>query len=76
MEFGWDEAKSDTNLAVRGFGFDFAALIFEGTTLEMLDDRKDYGELRIRAIGEVDRLDGSSPLVSQTRRSAPYGNRS
>jgi uncharacterized DUF497 family protein len=54
MEFGWDEAKSDTNLAVRGFGFDFAALIFEGTTLEMLDDRKDYGELRIRAIGEVD----------------------
>ncbi|MGX5736894.1 BrnT family toxin [Bosea thiooxidans] len=54
MEFEWDELKSEANRIGRGFGFDFAALIFDGPTLEGPDDRKDYGELRIRAIGEVE----------------------
>jgi hypothetical protein len=54
MEFEWDQAKSDTNLASRGLGFDFAALIFEGRTIEKVDDRRDYGEIRIEAIGEID----------------------
>lgn len=54
MEFEWDELKSEANRLDRGFGFDFAALIFDGPTLEGQDDRKDYGELRIRAIGEVE----------------------
>jgi len=55
MLFSWDEAKHDQHRAARGFGFDFAALIFEGDTLEWIDDREDYGEIRIRAIGEVDK---------------------
>ncbi|HEY5795423.1 MAG TPA: BrnT family toxin [Bosea sp. (in: a-proteobacteria)] len=54
MEFEWDETKSEPNLAERGFGFDFAALMFEGPTLDKVDDRFDYGETRIKAIGEVD----------------------
>jgi len=54
MEFEWNAAKSEANRAGRGFGFDFAALIFEGPTLEAPDDRMDYGELRIRAIGEAE----------------------
>lgn len=51
MEFEWDEAKSERNRQERGFGFDLAALIFAGHTLEAPDRRRDYGEERIRAIG-------------------------
>ena len=42
------------NFLARGFGFDFAALIFSGSVLESPDARKDYGEFRFRAIGEAD----------------------
>lgn len=54
MEFGWDEGKHKRNVRSRGIGFDVAARIFEGRTVEWLDDRFDYGERRIRAIGEAD----------------------
>ena len=54
MEFDWHDCKSAKNL--RGFGFDFAALIFEGRTIEWVDDRRDYGETRIRALGEAEGL--------------------
>jgi uncharacterized protein len=54
MEFEWDEAKSEHNFHTRGFGFDFAALIFRGPVLVAEDLRADYGERRIRAIGEVE----------------------
>lgn len=53
MDFEWDETKSAATLAERGFGFDFAALVFGGLTLEEFDSRQDYGEVRIKAIGEV-----------------------
>jgi len=56
MRFDWDDAKGERNRRERGFGFDFAALIFEGDTIEWPDDRRDYGEARVRAIGEVDGL--------------------
>jgi uncharacterized protein len=51
--FEWDEAKSSRNLLERGFGFDYAATIFDGLTLERRDERRDYGEVRIQAIGEI-----------------------
>lgn len=35
----------------RGFGFDHAAAIFIGPTLEGEDNRRDYGEVRVQAIG-------------------------
>lgn len=54
MEFGWHDAKHEKNLQDRGFGFDFAAQIFLGRVLTQVDDREDYGEVRIKAIGEVD----------------------
>jgi uncharacterized DUF497 family protein len=50
----WDEAKSRRNLAERGFGFDYAARIFLGLTIEKQDNRRDYGEVRIQAIGQTD----------------------
>lgn len=54
MEFDWDPGKSEKNRKERGFGFDYAALIFLGDTLENPDRRKDYDEQRIRALGVVD----------------------
>lgn len=54
MRFSWDARKSAANLALRGFDFAFATLIFDGLTLERVDDREDYGESRIIAIGLAD----------------------
>ena len=51
--YEWDEAKSEANLRRRGFDFAYAAGIFDGPTLEMDDDRAEYGERRIQAIGQV-----------------------
>ena len=53
MKFAWDGSKSERNFLTRGFGFDFAALIFSGLVIEALDNRQDYGEVRIRAIGQT-----------------------
>jgi len=49
----WDEAKSDENFRRRGFDFAYAAGIFDGPILEVDDDRAEYGERRIQAIGRV-----------------------
>ncbi len=46
MRFEWDPAKHERNQQERGFGFDLAALIFEGETIETEDNRRDYGEVR------------------------------
>ncbi len=49
----WDEEKSQRNFVERGFDFAFASRIFSGDTIERDDDRRDYGERRIVALGEV-----------------------
>ena len=54
MLFDWDPPKDERTFRERGFGFDFASLIFEGDTVEAPDERFDYGERRVRAIGAVD----------------------
>lgn len=56
VPFSWDPKKSEANLAERGFDFAFTTLIFDGPTLERQDDRKDYGERRVIAIGLAQRL--------------------
>ena len=53
MLFEWDEAKSQRNLNERGFGFEYAARVFLSLTLERPDNRREYGEVRIQAIGRV-----------------------
>ncbi|WP_090879403.1 BrnT family toxin [Bauldia litoralis] len=53
MRVSFDPDKHERNLRERGFGFDYAALIFEGRTLEWPDRRRNYGEARIIAIGTV-----------------------
>jgi hypothetical protein len=56
MRFEWDAEKSEANLEERGFDFAFASLIFDGPTLEKQDRRKDYGELRVAAVGLADEI--------------------
>lgn len=63
--FEWDEKKWRENLQKHGVDFADAALIFENPVEEMVDDRNDYGEVRYRAIGEVD---GETFLVIYTWR--------
>jgi uncharacterized protein len=53
-DFEWDEAKSHSTQRVRGFDFGYASRIFDGPTQERMDDRRDYGEIRVCAVGRVD----------------------
>lgn len=51
MRFSWDARKSNRNLRERGFDFEFATQVFESSTLERVDSRRDYGERRVVALG-------------------------
>jgi len=57
MRYTWSESKNTRNRRVHGVGFEDAVRIFEGPTLERVDDRYDYGEERIYAIGVVNGLE-------------------
>jgi hypothetical protein len=52
MEFEWDPVKSAATERERGISFDRAAEIFTGRMIEWTDHRNDYGEQRVRAVGE------------------------
>jgi uncharacterized DUF497 family protein len=56
VRFGWDARKSARNLRERGFDFEFATQIFDGVTVERTDTRRDYGETRVVALGEAQRI--------------------
>jgi uncharacterized protein len=51
MRYTWNKDKNRSNIERHGIAFEDAARIFEGATLEREDDRFDYGEVRIYAIG-------------------------
>jgi hypothetical protein len=72
MRFEWDPEKSEANLRERGFDFAFATLVFEGSTLEKQDRRRDYGEVRIVATGLAD---GIALTVAYTDRLDDEGER-
>lgn len=54
VQFEWDEAKERLNVQKHGIDFETAMLIWEGPTVENVDDRFEYGETRYIAFGEVD----------------------
>lgn len=70
MEFEWDAAKSEENERRRGLPFALAILLFDGAVLQIVDDRRDYGETRIRAIGSIE---GSVLQCVYTDRLKPAG---
>ena len=57
MRYIWDEEKNRRNIALHGIAFEDAQRIFEGPTVEKVDDRIDYGEIRIYALGLVNGLE-------------------
>jgi uncharacterized protein len=57
MQYTWDEDKNYRNLTLHGIVFEDAVRIFEGPTVEQIDDRFDYGEKRVYAIGLVNGLE-------------------
>jgi hypothetical protein len=53
MDFEWDGSKSERNRLARGLPFDLAVVLFDSPTAEWVDERRDYGETRMLAIGVV-----------------------
>jgi len=53
MIFEWDDVKRLRNLHERRLPSEVAIALFDGPTLEIEDGRRDYGEVRIKAIGSV-----------------------
>ena len=53
MIFEWDAAKSNRNAVDRRLPFDLAVAMFDGPTLEAIDNRRAYGEIRTKVIGAV-----------------------
>ncbi len=54
MQFEWDEEKRQETISKRNVDILYAALIFENPFLVTLDDREDYGEKRLVALGHVE----------------------
>ena len=55
MEITYDPAKNARNIQERGLSFDRAIDFDFHTALYRVDDRREYGEARIRAMGALDR---------------------
>ena len=54
-EFQWDDAKAAQNFAKHSVSFEAAKAIFRDPfAVEYVDDREDYGEIRLLVIGLVD----------------------
>ncbi len=51
MRITWDPPKRDWTLQERGLDFDDAVDVFAGLTLDLPDDRYDYGEVRVVSYG-------------------------
>ena len=57
MSCTWDPKKNRRNIAHHGVAFEDAVKIFEGPTLERVDDRWEYDEVRVYAIGVVNGIE-------------------
>ena len=55
MRITYDPAKRAKTIAERGLDFEDALSIFEGTTVEVEDTRRNYGESRIICYGMLAR---------------------
>ncbi len=51
MAISYDPAKRDRTLRERGLDFADAAAVIDGAVWEFIDDRTDYGEVRVTTIG-------------------------
>jgi len=51
VHFEWDERKRRKNLSKHGVDFPDLQPLFNGTIVTVIDDRYDYGELRLITLG-------------------------
>ena len=54
LQFEWDADKARSNVIKHRVTFFTATAIFEHEVMDWVDDREDYGEIRMIAIGRVD----------------------
>lgn len=54
--YEWDEDKNQANIRKHGIDFRNAVKVFDQPTLDRIDDRQDYGEVRMRSIGQLSGL--------------------
>lgn len=84
----FDPAKRQATLAARGLDFIDAVEVFQGETLDLRDQRSDYGEERIVSVGYLrgrmvvvlwTERDGTRRIISMRkaneREQARYGKR-
>ena len=57
MRYTWNPEKNRSNVKSHKIAFEDAKRIFDGPTVERVDDRFEYGELRVYAIGLVNGLE-------------------
>ena len=57
MRYSWDKEKNIRNLNRHGIAFADAVRIFNGPTVEKVDDRSDHGESRVYAVGLVNSVE-------------------
>jgi len=57
MKYIWDEDKNRKNIERHGIAFKDAVRIFLNVTFEQEDDRFEYGEIRVYAIGIVNNFE-------------------
>lgn len=53
MKISFDSRKRDQTLQERGLDFHDAGRVFDGDTLDYVDDRSDYGETRWISVGHL-----------------------
>ena len=54
MAFEWDQRKREANLRDHKVDFIDILPLFDSEMLEIVDQRFDYGETRIRCLGEIE----------------------
>ena len=57
MRYTWDDEKNERNIARHGIAFADAKRIFDGPTVERIDDRFEYEEIRVYAVGLVNGIE-------------------
>ncbi len=57
MRFTWDPDKNLANIRRHAISLADAVRIFDGPTVEQVDDRFEYGEIRVYAIGLVNGIE-------------------
>jgi len=55
LRFRWSKAKARENYRKHGISFEFAKAVFnDAFAIDLLDDRRDYGEERFVTVGMVE----------------------